>query len=956
MKPVGSLSKLRIRLFGTVTVHIDGEPIRKRRTRSGDWLLSLLVLRRGKPVEREWLAHTLWPESGQAVARGNLRHCLSDLRKSLGEEAGRLTAPSSTTLRLDMSGVDVDVFDFDATTEANSNADMPRAIAYYQSPLLKDCHAPWADDEREHRRTRYMAALDTLSVRAENVGNRALALDYLQRLFDLDPLQEGVARRLMVVLAAMGDCQGAVSLYRDLRARLSRIIGSEPEIETNTLYHEFRVAARKHRIQLRNGAASETVTHRFGYVPALLVPLIGRDRAIYDVLTCLDRSRMVTLTGAPGIGKTQLGLSVAVEAWPDYPDGIWFVDLSGSTGRREIVEEILGVLGQGGVDSANEEVLLRLLRTKRLLLVLDNCEHLLSACASMARRILDDCDAAKILSTSRQSLGMTGEWVYKVAPLVLPLEFSHTLVAGAEPEAELEGLLSHGAIELFVTRAARSSGAFRLTVGNASYVVQICEQLDGVPLAIELAAAWTRSLSVQEISTRLRDALSLLVGGDTTGPVRHVSLEAALDWSYALLGEDERRLWCELSIFVSGWSLEAMETVCASSGYTRPLVHLQDRLVDASIVGYLHHDGVDRYHLLEAQHQYGARKLGGAPARQAALRHRAYFVEWAEAATSHLTGPDQGVWLERMARERGNLRRALENAREMQAGTVGLRLAGALWRFWLARGECETGQTWLESFLAIGKNAPPLLRLTAVGAAGNLAYRRADYMVARAHFTSHLQLARELKRPHAVASALGNLGNIASDESQFCEARGFYEQSLSGFRALNDSSGVAFALGNLANAIGRGGTPLLAYPYHEESIAILRASGDVINLALALANFAETKLQAEEHSATAEPLVESLKLSYQIDHVRNEVRCLLLALRIAVEQSHLESAAIVLGRIERIKVLAEMPVAAPVRDRFEENRATILAALGPQVFAQAHGQGAVMAAEQIMEVVEGIGV
>ena len=945
-----STPNLRIALFGTVMVTIDGLPMRKLRTRTGDWLLALLVLNRKAPVARDWLAQTLWPDSPSATANGNLRRSLTDLREALGFEAKRLDSSDRTVLQLDLRGAEVDVVEFDSWIGSKNWGEVQCAIGHYGKPFLKGCDATWAEAERERQKLRFRSAMERIGQSALKDGDYTRAVECFRPLVALEPLEESLTADLMDGLAGSGDRDGALRLYREFRARLARQKAG-PDPTTVERYHRIRAAAGKNarlapELPENARAGSISVPHK---------PLVGRDRAILNILARLEHARLVTLTGTGGIGKTSLAIHVAREAASDFADGVWFVDLSAITQGVEIFSEIASVLELGRIGDVTDKALLSALSAKRALLVLDNCEHLLPACAHVARRILDHCAGVRIIATSRRSLGLTGEWQCRVSPLSLP---AATLLSPLRPSggaAELASLLSYSAIELFVTEAARARCDFTLTLETAPYVARICGKLDGIPLAIELAAAWARSLSVQEIDRRLQDPFSLLQGRDTTGPDRHRTLENLLDWSYALLLEDERRLWRELSVFNGGWTLEALEAVCTPSTPQRPLVLLLDRLVDMSVALYDMRDDEARYNLPETLRQFAAARESQVAMRPVAMRFLAYFRDWAEKAAKHLVGSDQAIWLDRLAQERGNIRKALELARDHQAGEDGLRLASALWRFWHARGECEAGQLWLEQFLDIAGDASPDLRLKAIGAAGNLAYRRADYVSARRCYLAHLALARELELPRGVASALGNLGNVATDEGCYEEARAYFEDCLEAFRDLKDDRGIALTLGNLAIVVGRLEEYKTAQEYHADSIAIFRTSGDLMNLSMALANIAETNLRSGSHGCMVAPLVESLQLSYHIGSSRGVGRCLLLALSLATDQVDDTTASRLAGAIEKLRASAELPMHRSECDRYEHDRADLLDRMDVSAFEAALVHGSKMSEVEIVAMTARIG-
>jgi predicted ATPase/DNA-binding SARP family transcriptional activator len=951
MKPASDSPELCLRLIGPVSVYVGGVPMRKLRTRAGIWLLALLALRRGKPAARGWLAETLWPESMPTTARDNLRRCLSDLRGALGGEAGRITSPSGETLRFDVDDTFVDVFEYDAALEGDDAEDIARATAVTAGALLKDVRAPWAEQEREARRGRYCAALDRWARPAGAQRNAARACDLTRRLLNEEPLNEDVAVRLMDLLAAAGERDAALVVYRELRARLFRTVRESPASATTVRYYEIRSAAR--REDSKPESVRRSSDHpRIGSVPYPSGPLVGRDRATAELLACLDRARIVTVTGTGGIGKTRLAVNVAHEAWQDYADGVWFVDLAPVRSEAEILAEIAAVLGIALDGDSSEETLVRALHARDAMLLLDNCEHLRAETAQLARRIIERCPNVHILATSRKSLGLSGETVWRVPPLTCSPPPPGP--SDGARSSMLESYMAESAFELFATRAKQFRSDFKLTLAAAPGIAGICVALDGNPLAIELAAAWIRSLSVKQILHRLNDPFDLLTGGARAGAHRE-TLDAVVDRSFSLLTPEERRLWCEMSVFAGGCTLDALESVWSTPGAPGRLVHMLDRLVDASVVVHEERDGETRYYLPGALRQFGAARHEPEAKRDTAHRHLAYFAQWVESMAPGLVGAGQTDSLARLDRDRANLRLALEHARDEGAGELGLGLSSSLWRFWHARGASEIGQEWLETFLRMTTDLPPAQRLKAVGAAGNLAFRRSDYANARRHFREHLKLSRLLGLDRGVASALGNLANVASDESKLTEAHAYYDQSLEAFRAIDDPRGMAFTFGNLAIVAGREGNHSLACEYHESSIGLFREQGDLVNLALALANQAETRLQSEEYALAPALLVESLQIGFETGNLRNVAQCVLVACALAVRQELYEEGAVLVGVLDRLRAVTEMPVVRPGFDRCEDLTASLLARLGPYALSSAATEGSGMTDAQVIETVRRLG-
>lgn len=452
-----------------------------------------------------------------------------------------------------------------------------------------------------------------------------------------------------------------------------------------------------------------------------LTSFIGREREITEVKRVLGGTRLVTLTGSGGAGKTRLALQVAADVVEAYPNGIWlaeFAPIADPTLVPKIVASALNVPEQPGHNMT--ETLTDSLRRKTLLLVLDNCEHLLTDCAELTTALLRACPQVRILTTSREALGVPGETLWRVPSLSLP-------DAGQVPT--VEDMVQCEAVRLFVDRAVATAPEFAITPKNASAIARICQRLDGIPLAIELAAARVKVLAVDQIAARLDDRFRLLTGGSRIAVPRQQTLRATMDWSYGLLLEKERAVFRQLSVFAGGWALEAAEAVCVGKRIKKHAVlDLLAELVEKSLVEMETQDGEARYRFLETIRQYSWEKL--VESKEAAAvrtRHRDWYLALAERAESELHGPQQGVWLERLESEHDNLRAALRWSKTEEGGAEAwLRLAGALHWFWNIRGHASEGRDWLEGALSTKRDTSASVRARALCGAGILAWRQGD--------------------------------------------------------------------------------------------------------------------------------------------------------------------------------------------------------------------------------------
>ncbi len=427
-------------------------------------------------------------------------------------------------------------------------------------------------------------------------------------------------------------------------------------------------------------------------LPVQLTSFVGREREMTEVKRLLPTARLLTLTGTGGAGKTRLALHVAADVLEEFPNGVWLVELAALSDPALVPHTIASALRiREASGSPMLATLLDYLQYKKLLLMLDNCEHLIEACAHLAEAMLRACPDLRILATSREPLGVPGELAWRVPSLSLP-------EPGWLPSPET--LMKYGAVRLFIERAAVGQPTFTLTPQNSVPVATVVQRLDGIPLAIELAAARVQGLSVEQIARRLDDLFRLLTRGSRTSPPRHQTLQGVLDWSYHLLSEAEQMVLRRLAVFAGGWTLEAAEEVCGG-GVEFDVLDLLTQLVFKSLVLMDERGGEVRYRFLETVRQYSWNKLSSSgEIAKLRERHRDSSLRLVERAEVELQGPNQRMWLERLETEHDNLRAALEwSLTEGGGAEPGLRLAGCLWRFWHERGYWSEGRRWLEAAL-----------------------------------------------------------------------------------------------------------------------------------------------------------------------------------------------------------------------------------------------------------------
>ena len=687
-----------------------------------------------------------------------------------------------------------------------------------------------------------------------------------------------------------------------------------------------------------------------GRLPTSSTLFIGRERQVADVCALLGRPavRLVTLIGPGGIGKTRLMLAVAEALRPEFADAVYYLSLAALTDARLVVPMIAQALGAREVAVPGGHPMTRawlqnLIGSRKLLLVLDNFEPVIDAAADLAE-LLNACPRLTVLLTSREVLRLSAEHCYPVPPLVLP-DLQHL--------PPLKFLAQVEAVRLFVTRSQAVQPDFELTSENALAVATICQRLDGLPLAIELAAARGALLPPEAMLVRLERRLAWLTGGARDAPARHHTLRAAVGWSYDLLEPDEQRLFRCLAVFAGGCSLEAAAAVCGptlgSPVDEGALLHELASLVHKSLLrqGPARTEQ-GRLSMLETIREYALEQLEQHGEAEAARRaHAHYFLALAEQAESQMSGPRQPDWLERLEQEHDNLRVALGWAVTGGDWELGARLAAALGRFWLTRGHLSAGRRWLAAFLAAGNELAPVTRARALNAAGRLAVSQGDYTTAQALLEASLRLWRELGHPEGDLQARTNLGLVAMYQSDFVRAQGYIAQSLAEARAQGDTLGLAQALNRMGLILRYRGDFDRAAAAYDECLVLARQLQDYYLLGAVLHNLGHLAHHQGDNAAAHRLLGESLLLFRQIGDAPIMAVTLGDLAGVWAAQGQPDRAARLFGAAEALRDRTGAMMYAAQQAAYERDVAQGAAQLDPAAWAASWAAGRAMALDAV---------
>jgi predicted ATPase/DNA-binding SARP family transcriptional activator len=905
------------------------------------------------PAPRDQLAFLFWPDLPDAAARRNLVVLMNHLRRALPVPAALVAADDGVWLdRQAVRSDAVAVADSIAVALRDRRLDrLGAALDRIRGPFLEgftlagsDEFEAWAARERAGWERRRLEALEALVEGHAARGDHSAAVAAARRYLAADELAEAMHRRLIALYAAAGDRAAALRQFERCAAALARDLGVEPSAETRRVYEaarDGRLPPPETPIAGPAGPAWRVIdgTRRRDASPAADLPplpvpptpLIGRAGELAAARALLAGSdvRLVTLSGAGGAGKTRLALQVAWDLRGRFADGAAFVALAPLRDPALVVGAVAQACGvqQSGV-AALDEVLRAYLRDKELLLVLDNCEHLLTATPAIAG-LLAAAPRLRILATSRAALNLAGEHALPVPPLPTPD------LARLPP---VEALAEQPAVALLAARARATDPAFRLDAANAADLAAICARLDGLPLALELAAARLKLLTPRALLERLDHRLALLAGGPRDLPDRHRSLRAALDWSHQLLGAGEQRLFARLAVFAGGWTLAAAEAVCEGEGLSpapppssSSLLDAMQALLEAHLIVRLGEaNGEPRFGMLETVREYALERLDAAGQMETARRrHHAWCAALAAAAEPHLRGARQVDWLACLEAEHGNIRAALGWGLEHDPEAT-LGLATNTWLFWRLRGDNAEGRAWLERLLDAAPGAAAL-HARALHSLGMLAFAQGDLPAGRAWLEESLALGQALDCGVLNAVTLRELGVLVGLMGDAAESERLLDRGLALGRALGDPYALGANLGARGWLAMREGDYAAARGLLHEALAVLRVAGERLQTAFALRDLGRVALGEGDYAAAETFLQES-------DAIGRELGA---GWHVAFVRWHLGNAVLARGDIERARAIFETGLTLARQAGHRDIVGYLLVGLGRAAYLRGEAAGAV---------------
>lgn len=915
------MARLTLSFLGPFQAGIDSLPVKGFESDKVRALLAYLVVEAGQPHRRDSLAALFWPEQPQETALKNLRHVVYKLRQVIEGSAASETSDQNSYLIVTSQTVQfnaaadfhLDMTEFTSLVKACEkhthrrievcgacHARLKRAADLYRGSFLAGFSLAdsvefeeWMLLQREELHQQAGMALTYLAAYEEAHGDDLQAASYARKKLEIEPWNEEAHRHLIRLLWVTKQRTAALAQYRKCVRALSDELGIEPNAETEAL----------HKLIMRgdykpgNNTPGQSLARTRHNLPVQITPFIGREQELIRIAERLESAdrRLITILGPGGIGKSRLALNAAANQLGTFEDGVYFVPMAPVESPDLIASTIAQSISLHFSGKQDEESqLLQYLANKEMLLVMDNLEHLLKGTV-LFRRILEVAPRTALLVTSREQLNLQAETVIEIGGLDYPATINGTL----PNSCSLEQITQYPAVKLFVERAAAIRENFSLTTDSAASVVEICNLVGGLPLAIELAAVQVLDFSCEEIARTIRANLDFLSADMHDVPLAHSSIRAVFNYSWDMLLDAERGVLRRLCVFRGGWDGDSAERV---AGASRVLLR---SLAGKSLIRRTEQSSGVRYDIHEVLRQYSGEQLDLVPDEKVFVqeRHAAYFLELAEAAEPNMRGPQQEMWLHRLDVEHSNLQAAIRWASEAGHREIGLRLGGALWQFWVMHAHYATGRALLSGLELERYEATPAWAKALFGA-GRLALQQGDHVSTQAYMEQSialykelgddaavrqvmierarafirqgnysrgeelagevLQLAREANDLPVITGALTHLGHTAANRGDFARSRQLYTECLKLYRTMEDRWGISWILTNLGNIAHGEGDTETARRLLEESLAIRREIGDKWGIAACLTSLGDFAVEEGHFSEARTHLLQALSLRREI--------------------------------------------------------------------------------------------
>jgi predicted ATPase/DNA-binding SARP family transcriptional activator len=899
---------MKFRILGPVEVELDGPPI-STKGRKPRALLGLLLLHRNQPVAPEKLIEDLWGDDAPATAANTLQVYVSQVRKIVADRLK--TEGGSYRLRVEEDELDADRFErlaADGATALGRKSygeaaeQLTEAIALWRGPALADLrYESFAQGEIARLEELRLAAVEDRIEAELGLGRHDQLVGELESLVSEHPTRERLRGLQMLALYRAGRQADALEAYRQAREALLEELGLEPGPELRELEQAI----------LRQDEALSRRPLPQSNVPVPVSSLVGRQRELDEITNALrNGTRVLTLTGPGGSGKTRLAIEAANLLAAELTDGAFFVPLDAIRDPGLLLPAIAqAVAVRESSEQPLPESLAERLAGRQALLLIDNFEQLVEA-APVLSEVLEAAPGLIFLVTSRAALRVAGEQEYPVDPL------------GPED-----------AVALFVERAQGADPRFRLTDENAEAVREIVARLDGLPLAVELAAARTKLLPPEAMLALLDERLDLLSRGARDLPDRHRALRDTVAWSYDLLGTEEKQLFARLAVFGGGFTLESAVAVCDAS------LDGVATLIDDSL---LERDG-ERLRMLETIREYGLEQLAADDeAEFVRRRHAEHFLKLAESEPV----AEQAAWLARIDAERDNFRSALNWCLELGEASLALRIAAALWEYWWVRGHLAEGRGWLGAALVRGRNAPPELRARALHAAGSLATRQGDYESAAPLFEESLALWEELDDAAGTARSLLSMGTVAAEQGDQERAIELSERSAELYQESGDQRGHAHAVSNLGGIALERGEYAKAAELSEQAYGLFETLEDAEGMAFALVNQGFAALSEGRHDRAVELLREALRRLAELEFKDVIGYCFEGLAAVLALTGRAQEASKLLGAAEALRESLGVGLAPAEQATHDTTVAAVQSSLGEGRFNAAWRQGRELALDE----------